>query len=59
MTARWECLKFCLGFSRSVTGKKDMTKEVIPTVDDADLIAYQKCNEFLCFTSVGIKLCVE
>ena len=59
MTVRWKCLKFCLGFSRSVTGKEDITKEVIPTVDNADLIAYQKWNEFTCFTSVGIKLCVK
>ena len=42
MTARWKCLEFCLGFSSSVTGKEDMTKEVIPTVDDVDLIVYQK-----------------
>ena len=28
-------------------------------VDDADLIAYQMWNEFTCFTSVGIKLCVN
>ena len=59
MTARWKCLKFCRGFSKSVTGKVDITKEVISTVDHADLIAYQKWNEFTCFTSVGIKLCVE